>query len=426
MTAMANLTGLYKERYAKDIETLYTASTVFRDDVAFVPADQQNGLNFNQPVVMSPEQGFTYAAPSSTPSPAPMNAAVSMQMQNAVVAPFQMLARCVLDYETATRSIANRAFQPAALLQMTNVMEQAKTRLELSLLYGQEGFGVTSASAAVNATTTTVTFTAATWADATFGASLNSLVSFWTAAGVIIGAAAADQVFVITKISTAARTVTVTSTSAGATALVAAAAGASIFYFGARTSSTVFNEMPGLSKIIGNTGVLFGIDAAAYDLWTGNSVAVGGQLTFDKLNAAIAVAVGRGLISDVTVYVNPLTWGNLLNQQNALRHYDTSYSPAKAQNGSKSIEFYSQTGKLTIKVHPFVKPGDAFAVPVNKLHRVGSTDITFQVPGPGGKDKDMFQDLVDSAGYQYKLYSAQTLFCSSPAQLVKLTGIVNV
>lgn len=426
MTAMANLTGLYKERYAKDIETLYTASTVFRDDVAFVPSAQQNGLNFNQPVVMSPEQGFTYAAPSSTPSPAPMNAAVSMQMQNAVVAPYQMLARCVLDYETANRSIADRAFQPAALLQMTNVMEQAKTRLELSLIYGQEGIGKNASQAAVNSTTTTVTFTAATWADATFGASLNALVSFWTAAGVIIGSVAADQVFVITKISTSTKTITVTGSVAGSTALVAMAAGGDLFYFGARTSATVFNEMPGLSKIIGNTGVLFGIDAAAYDLWTGNTYsAAAGQLTFDKLNAAIAIAVGRGLISDVTVYVNPLTWGNLLNQQNALRHYDTSYSPSKVQNGSKSIEFYSQTGKLTIKVHPFVKPGDAFAVPTNKLHRVGSTDITFQVPGPGGKDKDMFQDLVDSAGYQYKLYTGQTLFCSSPAQLVKINNIVN-
>lgn len=420
---MANLTGLFKEKYASQVETLYQRVSILKDDVAFVEGGSRNGNNYNAPVVMSPEQGFTYAAPSATPSPVPLNAAVSMQMANAQVTPYQMFARCVLDYETANRSIANRAFEPAAVLQMTNVTEQANSRLELSLLYGQEGLAVAASQAATSSTTTTVTFTAASWADATFGVSQGAPVQFFTSAGALISSGA-DSVFTVTSVNVANKTALLTGTTTGSTALAAAAAGAVMFFYGARTSASVFNEMPGLSKIITNTGTLFNIDASVYDLWKGNSYAVGGALNFGKLQSAVAIAVGRGLVENVTVYINPKTWSNLLTEQAALRHYDSSYSTTTLQNGSKAIEFFSQNGKMTIKAHPFVREGDGFIVPPSRLRRIGSTDITFNAPGPSG-EKEMFVDLPDAAGYQYKLYSGQTLFCSMPARTVKLTGIVN-
>jgi len=423
MTAMANLSGLFKEKYASQVETLYQRVSILKGDIAFVEASRQNGLNYNQPVVMSPEQGFTYAGPSATPAPVPLNAAISMQMENAQVAPYQMFARCVLDYETANRSIAARAFEPAAVIQMTNVTEQANSRLELSLLYGQEGLAVAASQSATSSTTTTVTFTTASWADATFGVSQGASVQFFTSAGALISSGA-DAVFTVTSVNVANKTALLTGTTTGSTALVAAAAGAVMFYLGARTSASVFNEMPGLSKITTNTGVLFNINAAEYDLWKGNTYAVGGALTFAKLQSAVAVAVGRGLVEDVNVYINPKTWSNLLSEQSALRKYDASYSTTTTKNGSQAIEFYSQNGKMTIKAHPFVREGDGFIAPTSRLRRVGSTDITFNAPTASG-EREMFVDLPDSAGYQYKLYSGQTLFCSMPARLVKLTGIVN-
>lgn len=422
MTAMANLTGLFYEKYADDVETLYQSVSILKKDFAFIESKSQNGGNYNQPVIVSPEQGFTYAAPSATPAPVAMNGAISLQMVNAQVAPFQMMARCVLDYETANRSLSNRAFEPAALLQMSNVLEQANTRLELSLLYGQEGLGKTASVTGVTATTTNVTFTAPTWSDATWGSALNASVQFWTAAGVLIGTGA-DSVFTVTRVTTGTRVVQVSGTAAGVTALNAAAAGADVFFFGTRTGAAVFNEMPGLSKLATNSGILFGIDAGAVDLWKGNSYDVAGPLTLAKLQAAVAVAVGRGLKQDVKVYISTAAWAGLLTEQNALRRYDDSYGSKTVRAGAENIEFFSQNGKMEIVPHPYVKAGDAFIAPPSKLRRVGSTDITFTVPGPDGKKKDMFQDLQDAAGYQYKLYSGQTLFCSAPATLVKLTGI---
>lgn len=427
MTAIANLTGLFYEKYADKIETLYQSAAILKDDVSFVKASQQNGGNFNQPVVMSPEQGFTYAAPNAAGGPLAMNSAISMVMQNAQVLPYQMSARWVLDYESANRSVAGGAFEPAAMLQMQNVLEQADNRVELSLLYGQEGLGVADSSVNVSATSTDLTYSVGSWADATFGVSLNAQVQFFdTVTGALISSGA-DSIFTITRVTTLTRVVRVTGTATGITALDIAAAAGSVdtFFNGARTSAAVFNEMPGLSKIITNTGSLFNIDAAVYDLWKGNTYSAGSAaLTFAKLQSAIALPVGKGLIEDVTVYVNPKTWGNLLTEQSALRKYDSSYSETTTKNGSKALVFFSQNGKMTIKSHPFVKQGDAFAIPLARFRRVGSTDISFVTPTSNGS-KQMWTDLPDVMGYQAKLYSGQTLFTSSPAKTVKITAIVN-
>lgn len=421
-TAIANLTGLFKEKYAEKIETLYQTSAILKEDIGFVKASQQSGGDFNQPVVMSPEQGFTYAAPAQAGGPIAMNPSVSMVMQNARVAPFQMAARWVLDYESANRSVAAGAFEPAAMLQMTNVLEQADNRLELSLLYGQEGIG-NGTTANVNATSAAITVAVGQWADATFGVSLNAVVNlFNTASGALIGTGA-DSRFTITNVNTITRVVTVTGTAAGITALGTVAV--TIFFNGARSSASVFNEMPGLGRIISNTGSLFNIDAGVYDLWRGNTFSAGNAaLTFAKLQAAIALPVGKGLVEDVCVYMNPKTWGDLLTEQAALRKYDSSYSETTTKNGSKALVFFSQNGKMTIKSHPFVKQGDAFIIPVARYRRVGSTDVSFVTPTSNG-DKQMWTDLPDVMGYQAKLYSGQTLFTSSPAKSVRITNIVN-
>ena len=419
-TTVAQLNGLFYEKYADRIETLYQRIAIVKDDVPFVPASKQSGGNYNQPVVMSPEQGFTYAAPAAA-GPVAMNDAISLVMQNAQVTPFQMGARFVLDYESANRSVAAKAFEPAALLQMTNVLEQAHNRLEHSMLYGQEGLGDSTATTGINATTCDVTFSAASWSDAIWGTALNSRVQFFdTATGALISSGA-DSIFTVTRVDTATRVVRVTGTATGITALNADET-VTAFFNGARVSASVFNEMPGLSKIITNTSVLFNIDASVYDLWKGNTYNAAGALTFGKIQAAISVAVGRGLLEDVVLYVNPKAWASLLTEQAALRMYDSSYSEGTSKNGSRELKFFSQNGAVTVKAHPFVKEGDAFIVPLKRLARVGSTDITFTAPGAKGA-KEMFVDLQNSMGYQAKLYSGQTLFVSTPAKCVKIVGI---
>jgi hypothetical protein len=65
---------------------------------------------------------------------------------------------------------------------------------------------------------------------------------------------------------------------------------------------------------------------------------------------AIAVAVGKGLDSDVHCFVNPKTWADLMGDEAALRRYDSSYSDGTTETGSKAIEYYGQNGKITIEL----------------------------------------------------------------------------
>jgi hypothetical protein len=179
-------------------------------------------------------------------------------------------------------------------------------------------------------------------------------------------------------------------------------------------------EMAGLHKIITNTGSLFGISAAQYSLWKGNSHPVGGTLTFNSLAKGLAKPVAKGLQSDVTVYVNPAAWADLMTEQAGTRRFDVSYKSGSAQNGFESLEFYSQNGKMSIVSSIFVKEGFAYIFPPAELERIGSSDITFERPGFPGK---FFREMETSNGYELRAYSDQALFTSAPGKMAVLKYI---
>ena len=146
------------------------------------------------------------------------------------------------------------------------------------------------------------------------------------------------------------------------------------------------NEFAGVHKILTNTGELFGINASTYNLWKGNEYSAGSAaLSMAKLQGAISRGVEKGLDEDVKVYVNPKSWDNLLTEQSALRMYDQSYSSEESKNGSKSIKFYSQNGLVEIIPSIYVKEGYAYVLCLYEFSRIGSTDVTFKLPGQNDK-----------------------------------------
>ena len=56
--------------------------------------------------------------------------------------------------------------------------------------------------------------------------------------------------------------------------------------------------------------------------------------------------------------------------------------------------------------------------------RVGSTDITFKLPGQEYEDR-FFRELTDRAGFELRAYTDQALFCEAPGKLVLIEDIVN-
>jgi hypothetical protein len=176
-------------------------------------------------------------------------------------------------------------------------------------------------------------------------------------------------------------------------------------------------EAVGIDKILTNTGTLFGIDAAQYNLWR-SQVVSGVAKTLDGILSVVAQVQGRGLNEDADVLVAPSVWNKLISNEAALRMYDSSFSPAKLENGTKSITFYSQNGKLTVHSHTYVKEGEGYLLPLDRVSRIGATDTTFNIPGT--QDGKVFRQLADQAGFEFRLYSNQALLIETPAKCAKL------
>jgi len=171
------------------------------------------------------------------------------------------------------------------------------------------------------------------------------------------------------------------------------------------------NEFIGIHKILTTSGTLFGINNSTYNLFKGNEYsASSGALTFAKLNLAASRAVEKGLEGKLVCLINVRAWANLLNDQAALRKYDSSYSKSKLENRSEALTFYAQNGELQITPSIYVKEGYAYMLSVDEWSRVGSTDMTFKRPGQG---EQFFRDLDSAAGYELRLYSDQAVFCSA-------------
>jgi len=417
MATTTDLTGLFKEVYGQEVVNLVPESALLVKEVPFTTRDKQLGNKYHQPVIVQMEHGITYAGADA--GAFALNNAISMKTQDAQVQGAQMVLRSTLDYESAARASGSKsAFMDATQLQVENMIQSLTKRLELSLLYGAgpTGLGTVDDTTNANATTTVLTFSAAGWAAGIWAGTENAQIDiFKVADGAKVNT---NGALTIGSIDTSARTITVTGIAADITAIdTYSPTDMFVRFFGANG-----NEMAGLDKILTNTGVLFGIDGGVYNLWKGSTYAVGGAISFSALQTAVAVAVERGgLDEDVNVYLNPKKWGVLLNDQAALRKYDQSYTASSVENGSKTIVFHSQNGTLRIHAHPYVKEGEAFVLPTKRIKRIGAQDISFEIPG--SKTGEIFRQLENSAGFEYRLYSNQAIVSETPAKMVKLTGI---
>lgn len=419
-TGPSNLTGLFKEAYGDTVENLIPESALITKAVPFVQRDKETGNLYHQPVIVSNEHGVTYATVDA--GAFALNTAISMQMKDAQISGAQILLRSSLSYDAASRASNNKkAFVKATELLVQNMMESMVNRLEIACLYGGSGLATCASSVNTNATTTVVQVSTATWATGIWLGKETCKVNFYNGSSLI--SSGADSIFTISSVDVANRKLTVTGTATGISALdtdlAGAGAGATkIFFNGAKT-----NEMSGLDTIITNTGQLFNIDAAAYNLWKGNSYSAGSAaLTMGKILSAVSLAVQRGLNEKVTVLLNPDTWTNVASDLAALRKFDGSYRREVAENGVEAIKFYHQNGEIELRGWNIVKEGEGFIVPFKRVKRLGSTDMTFKTPG---REDEIFLHLPDNAGYELRCYTDQAIFLETPARATKITGIVN-
>lgn len=399
---VTTLNGLFKEVYADKIENLIPEGTKFMQKVPFSARKKELGSLYHQPVILGLEHGITYAGP--TDDAFALDDAISGVIRDATVQGSQMMLRSRLGIAAASRAAGGepKAFENATKFLVRNMLRSMARRVEVGLFYGGVGIGEVA-----SLTGNVLTISTDEWAPGIWAGSEKMKVDIYDATSVTLRGTAE-----VSAVNMDTRTVTVVAMPAGVVAT-------DVIYF----KSANGKEAAGIHKILTNTGVLFGINAAQYNLWKGNQIDLANNpLSFARVQDAIARAVEKGLDSDVCVMVNPRTWSDLLTEQTALRQYDSSYKTSVAEAGHQEITFYGQNGKVEIVPSIFVKEGYAYVLCLDELLRIGSTDVTFKRPDQGDT---FFRELENAAGYELRAYSDQALLCFSPGKNTLISGIQN-
>jgi hypothetical protein len=394
--------GLFKKVYAERLENIIPVGKKVAEMIPFLPK-KKTGESYNQAIILGLEQGITYAG--SQDGAFALNDAVAGQVRQATIQGYQLVLRAAMSYESIFRSEGDeQAFEETTKFVVQNMMDSLYKKLEVELLYGQDGIGIVDAAPAPTATSFKITD--AEFAAGIFAGSRGMKVDAYNGV-TLVGTASIQRVDLNTKI--------VTLQGLG---IVGIAAGHKLYPQGA-----FGKQMLGMKKIMENTGLMFGIDAAQYELWEGTQFALPSPdvLSFSVIQQAITKGVEKGLDKDVTVLCNPGHWDDLLTEQAALRMYDSSYSTNVAENGARTIKFHSQNGMVEIVPYIHVKQGHAFIICKDDWRRIGSTDVTFKRPGQADK---YLLELSSHAGVELRAYTDQAVLCIKPGRQILVTNLV--
>ena len=431
-TVATSLNGNFKNVYGKSIQDLVPETDIlYRNDrIKFVDKKGREGIQFNQPVLLSLPSSATWGLGGPT-----LNSPIAMQMGNATVTGSAITMRDVLSYDAAARAAtSDAAFEGTVGLVLRTLFKAHGKFAEMDMLYGNGGItygnnvAMFSSTAIASATSTTCTITVsyATWAPAMLSGFENANLDAYSSAMSPAGKVDLNANFVIVSVnvvpvgSTVGGTIVVSGNSTDITALVACNGTDVDFYW----AGAYGNNMVGISGILQNTGSLFGISASSYSLWGANTFdCASAQLTFSKLQQGVSLGVSRGLDESVMSLVAPVTFADLVNEQAGARRYDSSYKPAKNENGSEALTFWGPNGKIEVIPHLYVHQGEAFIVPPAELIKVGPLDhISPTLPGIDG---DIFFQSPTQASYEVRLFSDFGLLNMSPAKSVYLKNITN-
>jgi hypothetical protein len=402
---MATLNGLFKIVYNDKIMDAVPDNVKFSKLLGFVPKQKNQGLQYNQAVVLGSEHGVTYGG---TEGEAFQYAQpISGQVKQASIKSAEMVLRGQIARAAISRSqnLTQGAFKEATKHVVENMLKSAFQKHEAQCFYGGVGLGAIASVAGV-----TITLSAAEFAPGIWVGGENMKLEFYDVTSTTkrtSGHASAQ----IVEVDLEARTLKLDQIPADVVATDV------IYEFGAKGK-----EFIGVHKML--TAVnepVFGINPAQYSLWRGNKFNVNGALSFKKISQSIALPVAKGVSGKLTAFVNPKAWSDLLTEQSAQRIF-VEGGVAEYKNGAKSIMFYSQNGDIEIIATSFVKEGYAYILDLDTFERVGSSDITFEDPVQPGK---YIENLTDSNAVQMIAYCDCALFCKAIGRNILLYGIVN-
>jgi hypothetical protein len=420
---------LTKLVYSNKVNDLVPEHGFATEDIPFAQGNRV-GDEYVTPVTLTRSGGHTDNADGSVFQ---LNRALSYATEQAKVRGNEIVSRETMSYAVMKRAMTGtgskagdkRAFVNATRHTMQRLVEGAKFAREVGLFYGCGSataiptnanlgvlFSVTDGTG-----TLTVVLTEASWATGLWVGCEGFQYDMYSPDGTKQNtggtAGATDSVYTLTTVTPSTRTLVFTSANANT---AAPAANDVILPAGAYQK-----EQFGLAAVVNTSGTVWNISNSAYGLWKPKTVAVGNsQLTYEAIQTGCAKAFEYGYKGTIVVYANPFSWQDLADDEAALINY-ASKTGGELTKGFNKLTFTSQTGKVVIKAHNYMKQGFAYGVPVDETYRVGSTDITFDMGDRG----EMVRHLEDYAGMEARCYQDQALFCEKPCGIIEWSDIVN-
>ena len=424
----AAVAGALKEVVNQGIAQIIPDHCIVQRLAPFDGKAKQVGLQYVEPVRTKRPNGFTFASAGS--GPYNYNAPRSGKVERATIQANNVHLIEILDKEMMFRTLSSEAsVKQATAIVVEAMLEAARNVEEINLLYGQTDLGQIAASGNVSTVSsqTQLVVSAATWGPALWMGAENMPLEIFDSAAtpLFVGGLTVSSVTPESRIITLDQNVT--------TALQALTFPLQLWRAGTRvntgTSTQTFNEAAGIKKILTNTGMLFGIDAAKNTLWKSIQFDNGsGPLSFNSWVRASSLACVKGTRSGAVALVPVDSWADLSINEAAYRRWSDVSGGLKV--GPDALVFVGATGTMALKPHPMVKRGEAFLLNVNASSgtpggdwkRIGATDWTFETGGP---DDQMLHYLPDQSGLQLEIYHNKALLADPPGRSVFIKGVVD-
>lgn len=385
------LASRLKQRYPKGISQLVPAVNYLKRNINF-KADLQPGEAARFDVQMALENGFSVGQGDFS-----LNPSIAQDSVKALVEGYGILLKSRASYDILTRAKTNEqafaTFHDKKFIPMT---ESFSRREELLSLVGRDGLGVVSSIASG-----VITITEGSWNPTRWIGLKGCVLEAFTAKS---GGSQHNGDLTISAVDVTNRKITVTGTSTNV------AEDDILFFKGHRGQ-----EPYGLMAIAKNTGTLYNVNAANYELWQANSYDVGtSPLSLGKILEAAALAGDKGCADKLVCLVPLKAFQGLVADESALRRHDAKYSKDKAENGFESISFYGCTGEIEVVPYHNMADGEFLMYPPKYVSYIGSSEMTNEV----GDSGEMYFDVEGSAAKEMRLFAEWTVFCERPGYMV--------
>lgn len=353
--------------------------------------------------------------------------------------PAQIYANTTVLVDNLNYQILDRANQSGSKQAVLSAMQYTgmqmaismRNMLELQILHGRDGLGASAGAIS----TLTVTFDGATtsvgilstligarvqWmqSDLTSARTANSTTNYLTVSAVNVSNPASPT---LTMVATG--TTNVAAITTGDVMYIAGSRGVSV---ASSDTSVPQYEQIGLGlQLSATTGTQFAIDKAAYVGWRANQQTSIGTFSPSALMTAASTSMGRGgVLGEYIAVLSTDAWGVLnsaLATNETYNQQAPSFSMSK-KTGTDEIMVYNGGISIECVPHPFQKRGQFYLFPKKEIHRIGSTDVTFAIPGRPEGDEFYYPVNGQAAMQRQCRADFQTVLLTPPSGVIG-TGI---